>query len=447
MSSLVSVDEIRAAAARLDGVAFRTPLVPFPGADPRLLLKAESLQPTGSFKLRGAYAAISALPAQVRARGVVAHSSGNHAWAVAYAAALLGVPATVVVPDNAPPVKLDPVRRLGARIVTTQPSLTARVAATSELVHRHGYSLIPPFDDRAVIAGQGTIGLEIAADLPDADQVVVPVGGGGLISGIAAAIRALCPGTRVIGAEPELAADARDSFRSGRQVAWLARDTQRTIADALRVEQVGALPLQHLLSQVDDIVTVTDDEIREAVRRIAVQARLVAEPAGAVAVAACLLREQRTCPPPGPGWPCCPAATSIPRGWRPCSRPAAVPGPGRMALPGPGARAQAARDRHRLGASCAPHSPIPRPGSCSSPPPPACSTWPAPRPAAARAGPAGERGGQLRPALAPARRDVRGAGEPVPHAARTDRRGRQSRGRPVGLPGQGRARRWAATRR
>jgi threonine dehydratase len=292
VSSLVSVDEIRAAAARLDGVAYRTPLVPFPGADPRLLLKAESLQPTGSFKLRGAYAAISALPAEVRARGVVAHSSGNHAGAVAYAAALLGVPATVVVPDNAPAVKLDPVRRLGARIVTTQPSLTARVAATSELVSRHGYSLIPPFDDRAVIAGQGTIGLEIAADLPDADQVVVPVGGGGLISGIAAAIRALCPGTRVIGAEPELAADARDSFRSGRQVTWLARDTQRTIADALRVEQVGALPLQHLLSQVDDIVTVTDDEIREAVRRIAVQARLVAEPAGAVAVAACLLRER-----------------------------------------------------------------------------------------------------------------------------------------------------------
>ena len=124
MSSLVSIDEIRAAAARLDGVAFRTPLVPFPGSDPRLLLKTESLQPTGSFKLRGAYAAISALPAQVRARGVVAHSSGNHAWAVAYAAARLGVPATVVVPDNAPPVKLDPVRRLGAQIVTTEPSLT-----------------------------------------------------------------------------------------------------------------------------------------------------------------------------------------------------------------------------------------------------------------------------------------------------------------------------------
>ena len=291
MASLVSVGEIRAAAARIAGVAVRTPLVPFPGVDPLLLVKPESLQPTGAFKLRGAYAAISALPAGVRARGVVAHSSGNHAQAVAYAAAALGVPATVVVPDNAPPVKLDPVRRLGARIVTTRPSLPARVAATEELVRRHGYALIPPFDDRDVIAGQGTVGLEIAADCPDAGLVVVPVGGGGLISGIAAAIRALCPGARVIGVEPELAADARDSLHSGQRVAWPAQDTQRTIADALRVEEVGSLPLQHMLSQVDDIVTVTEDEIREAVRRIAAQAHLVAEPGGAVAIAACLLRE------------------------------------------------------------------------------------------------------------------------------------------------------------
>ena len=291
MASLVSVDEIRAAAARLAGVAVRTPLVPFPGAHPGLLVKPESLQPTGSFKLRGAYAAISALPADLRARGVVAHSSGNHAQAVAYAAALLDVPATVVVLVNAPPVKLGPVRRLGARIVTTEPSLNARMAATDELIRRHGYALIPPFDDRAVIAGQGTIGLEIAADCPDADLVVVPVGGGGLISGISAAVRALSPATRVVGVEPELAADARESFRSGRRVAWPVQDTQRTIADALRVEQIGSLTLDHMLSHVDDIVTVTENEIREAVRRTAAQAHLVAEPGGAVAVAACLLRE------------------------------------------------------------------------------------------------------------------------------------------------------------
>jgi threo-3-hydroxy-L-aspartate ammonia-lyase len=288
VTGLVTGEEIRAAAARLDGIIVATPLVPFTGVAPRLLIKPESLQPTGSFKLRGAYTAISALRAEVRQRGVVTHSSGNHAQAVAYAAALFGVPATVVVPDNAPEVKLAPARRAGARIVTCQPTLAARIAATEELIGRHGYTLIPPFDHRAVIAGQGTIGLEIAAQCPGVDLVVVPVGGGGLISGIAAAIRDACPDARVIGVEPELAADARDSFRRGERVAWPASATQRTIADALRVEQVGSLPLQHMLSLVDDIVTVTEYEIRAAVRRTASQARLVAEPGGAVAIAACL---------------------------------------------------------------------------------------------------------------------------------------------------------------
>jgi threo-3-hydroxy-L-aspartate ammonia-lyase len=288
VTGLVTGEEIRAAAARLDGIIVATPLVPFTGVAPRLLIKPESLQPTGSFKLRGAYTAISALSAEVRQRGVVTHSSGNHAQAVAYAAALLGVPATVVVPDNAPEVKLAPARRAGARIVTCEPTLAARIAATEELIGQHGYTFIPPFDHRAVIAGQGTIGLEIAAQCPGVDLVVVPVGGGGLISGIAAAIRDACPDARVIGVEPELAADARDSFRRGERVAWPASATQRTIADALRVEQVGSLPLQHMLSLVDDIVTVTEYEIRAAVRRTARQARLVAEPGGAVAIAACL---------------------------------------------------------------------------------------------------------------------------------------------------------------
>jgi threonine dehydratase len=290
--SLVTVEEIRAAAGRLDGVIVPTPLVPFPGIQPALLVKPESLQPIGSFKLRGAYAAISALPPAVRERGVVAHSSGNHAQAVAYAAALLGIPAVVVIPENAPAVKVAAVRRMGARIVPVQPTLTARVAAAEDLVSRHGFTLIPPFDHRAVIAGQGTIGLEIAAQCPEADLVVVPVGGGGLISGISAAIRGLCPRAKVIGVEPELAADARDSFRRGERVAWPAASTQRTIADSLRVEQVGALPLEHILRYVDDIVTVTEDEIREGVRRIAVEAHLIAEPGGAVAVAAWLLRKQ-----------------------------------------------------------------------------------------------------------------------------------------------------------
>jgi threonine dehydratase len=174
--------------------------------------------------------------------------------------------------------------------VTVEPTLEARIAGAQELVDRHAFTLVPPFDHRDVIAGQGTIGLEIAADCPGVDMVLVPVSGGGLISGIAAAICAACPGVKVIGVEPELAADARESLRRGERVAWPPSATRRTIADALRVEQIGALPLQHMLRLVHDIVTVAEDEIREAVRLTATRARMVAEPGGAVAVAAWLFR-------------------------------------------------------------------------------------------------------------------------------------------------------------
>ena len=153
---------------------------------------------------------------------------------------------------------------------------------------RHGYVLIPPFDDRAVIAGQGTVGLEIAADCPQVGLVLVPVSGGGLISGIAAAVRAVCPAAAVVGVEPELAADARESFRRGERVSWPSADVQRTVADALRVEQVGALPFAHIRELVAGMVTVTEDEMLAAVRLLASQARLVAEPGGAAAVAAWL---------------------------------------------------------------------------------------------------------------------------------------------------------------
>jgi threonine dehydratase len=289
-SGLVSLAEIREAARRLERVAVRTPLVPFPRLEPPLLVKPESLQPTGSFKLRGAYTAITASEQAARQRGVVAHSSGNHGHAVAYAAALLGVRAVVVVPRTAPKVKTDAIEYYGAELVRVEPTLAARVAATGELVARHGYVPIPPFDDRAVIAGQGTIGLEIAADCPQADLVLVPVSGGGLISGIAAAMRATCPGAAVVGVEPELAADARESFRRGERVSWAPADVQRTVADALRVEQVGALPFAHIRELVAGIVTVTEDEMLAAVGRLASQARLVAEPGGAAAAAAWLYR-------------------------------------------------------------------------------------------------------------------------------------------------------------
>jgi threonine dehydratase len=290
---LVSLAEITEAARLLAPVVVRTPLVPFPRLGSPLLVKPESLQPTGSFKLRGAYTAIKASEPAARRRGVVAHSSGNHGHAVAYAAALLGVRAVVVVPSTAPKVKTDAIEYYGAELVTVAPTLSARIAATEELVARHGYVLIPPFDDRKVIAGQGTIGLEIMADCPQADLVIVPVSGGGLISGIAAAVRASRPGTVVVGVEPELAADGRDSFRRGERVAWPSADVQRTIADALRVEQVGALPFAHIRQLVADIVTVTEEEMLTAVRRLARQVRLVAEPGGAAAVAAWLFHRDQ----------------------------------------------------------------------------------------------------------------------------------------------------------
>jgi threo-3-hydroxy-L-aspartate ammonia-lyase len=300
VADLVSLNEILAAAQRLRGVAVRTPLLAFPGAaaavgPPALLIKPESLQPTGAFKLRGAYNAIAALLAgEQTPSGVVAHSSGNHGFAVAYAAALLGLPAAIVVPDNAPAVKTDLIRAVGAEIVTVAPTLAARIEASGRIARERGYAEVPPFDDRRVIAGQGTIGLEIAEDLAgdrSPAAVLVPVGGGGMISGVAVAVKALLPGTRVIGVEPEFAADAKDSLRAGQRIAWAAADTARTKADSLRVEQVGELTFPHIQALVDDIVTVSEAEILATVRRLAREGRLVAEPGGAVAVAAALNRD------------------------------------------------------------------------------------------------------------------------------------------------------------
>ena len=223
-----------------------------------------------------------------RSRGVVTHSSGNHARAVAWVARELGLRATIVIPDAAPAVKVDAVRRLGAEVVIVAPE--DRDTRAFELAAEHGYVMIPPYDDAAIVAGQGTIGLEIAADLASLAGVLVPVSGGGLIAGIAAAVKAVRPQARIVGVEPELAADARESLRAGRRIAWDPQQTQRTIADALRVEQVGELTFEHIRRYVDEIVTVTEEEIRIAVRRLACEARLVSEPGGAVAVAACLLR-------------------------------------------------------------------------------------------------------------------------------------------------------------
>lgn len=281
---LISLDDVRAAAKNIEGVAVRTPLLPWLGHD-GLRLKPESLQPIGAFKVRGAYHAVACLPAGQRAAGVVTHSSGNHGQALAYAARAFGVPAVVVMPDVASPVKIAATRALGAEIVLVPPA--ERLSRMRQLVAERGLSPIPPFDHRDVIAGQGTIGLEIVEDLPDVEVVLVPVGGGGLASGVATAVKGLRPSALVIGVEPAEAADAQESLATGELVAWPVEQTYRTIADGLRT-QLSELTFAHLRARLDGIVTVSEEEILSTVGRLARSARLVVEPSGAVAAAAFL---------------------------------------------------------------------------------------------------------------------------------------------------------------
>lgn len=297
---MIRQEDVAAARRRLRGVALRTPLVPCPGGRGRCLyFKPENLQPTGAFKLRGAYNKISSLGKEERGRGVVAHSSGNHARAVAYAARELGVKAVIVMPENAPRVKLDATAALDPELVLVGPGSAERARKAEELAREHGYVPVPPYDDETLIAGQGTVGAEILEDLPDVKTVIVPVSGGGLISGVAAAIKLARPDVAVIGAEPELAADARESLRTGRLVEFPADQVARTVADGLRVQKLGAAPFEHVRAFVDDIVAVAEEEILEAMRRMALRAHLVSEPSGAVAFAAHLFRRDEL-PDTGP---------------------------------------------------------------------------------------------------------------------------------------------------
>jgi threonine dehydratase len=282
---VVGLEEIAAARRRLEGVAVRTPLLPYGRG---VYLKPESLQPVGSFKLRGAYNKICTLSEAQRRRGVVAYSSGNHAQGVAYAARELGVRATIVMPRGAPEVKLRRTRALGAEIAPVGEGSEERRARAEELAAGRGYAIIPPYDDEAVIAGQGTVGLEIVEEVPEVATIWVPVGGGGLISGVAAAVKLGGSGARVIGVEPELAADARESFRRGELVGISGERAGRTLADGLRAQRLGEIPFRHIRRFVDDIVTVSEEQIADALRRLAFEARLVVEPSGAVAFAGCL---------------------------------------------------------------------------------------------------------------------------------------------------------------
>jgi threonine dehydratase len=308
---MITLSDLRSAQSRLDGITVRTHLIELPrtswGQPPkpalseaegavrpgeaRLLLKPENQQPIGAFKLRGAYNKIASLSESERQKGVISYSSGNHAQGVAYAARALKVKSVIVMPNNAPPIKREATAKLGAEIVLVGPGSDERKNKAEELAAHHGYAIVPPYNDEKIVAGQGTIGLEILEDLmkedlPEVETTVLsPVGGGGLISGVAAAIKLTNPKVKVIGVEPELAADAQASFRQGKIVQFPAEQVSRTLADGLRTQSIGPINFEHIRAYVDDIITVSEEEIREAMRLLAQNPQTVAEPSGAVATA------------------------------------------------------------------------------------------------------------------------------------------------------------------
>jgi threonine dehydratase len=285
-----TLDDIRAAAERLRGIALRTPLLALRETD---FVKAESLQPTGSFKIRGAYNALAQLSSEERARGVVAHSSGNHAQAVARAGRLLGIRVVVVMPDNAPDIKVAGVRADGGEIVFVGPHNEERVARAHEIADKDGMVLISSANDTRIVCGQGTVGLEIIEQLNergvvDAPVVLVPAGLGGLSAGISLAIKSLRPDAHVFGVEPEIAADTRDSLASGELTPWPSEETSSTIADGLRAEAPAEIPFAIQKRYLDGVMTVSEEEIVDGMRVGAREVRLVLEPSGAVTLASLL---------------------------------------------------------------------------------------------------------------------------------------------------------------
>src|ERR1051326_3210053 len=251
---MITLSGLHSAQSRLQGITVRTRLIEFergvPQVSPllrdlgitidgsKLFLKPENQQPIGAFKLRGAYNKIASLSDTERQRGVISYSSGNHAQGVAYAARALKVKSVIVMPNNAPAIKREATAKLGAEIVLVGPGSDERKIKAEELAAQHGYLIVPPYNDESIIAGQGTIGLEILEDLPEVETILAPVGGGGLLSGIAAAVKQSGSGCKVIGVEPELAADALASMRAGHVVSWGAEETTRTIADGLRTQSI-----------------------------------------------------------------------------------------------------------------------------------------------------------------------------------------------------------------
>jgi threonine dehydratase len=286
-TSLVSLEDIAAAATLLDGIAVRTPLLPSDALSEahghHVWLKPEMLQRGGAFKFRGAYAFLAQLDAAARARGVIAPSSGNHAQAVALAAQLFGVPATVVMPTTVTAAKRAGAERLGARIELAGTTTQHRMDRAVELVEQEGMTLVPPYDHPWIIAGQGTAGRELMQDLPNAGLVLVPVGGGGLSAGVAAAVKFMNQHTRVVGVEPAGAPKLSRARAAGQPVTL---EGTSSIADGLMAVRIGSVTFAHHQAFLDDVVTVDDRAIREAVRFLMDRGKLVAEPSGAITVAA-----------------------------------------------------------------------------------------------------------------------------------------------------------------
>lgn len=282
-SPLISTADIEAAARTLQGVAVRTPLLPAPYLGEGMWLKPEMLQRGGAFKLRGAYNFLKSLPVEVRARGVVAPSSGNHAQAVALAAKLFGIPAIVVMPTTVTPAKRAGAERLGARIELAGTTTAHRMDRALQIAAAEGATLVPPYDDPVIIAGQGTVGLEIVQDLPNVATVVVPVGGGGLSAGVAAAVKQRRPDARVIGVEPAGAPKLSRAWEAGAPVRL---ERTSSIADGLLAVEIGHLTFAHHRRYMDDVVLVDDSATKRAMRILLDRAKLVAEPSGAITVAA-----------------------------------------------------------------------------------------------------------------------------------------------------------------
>jgi threonine dehydratase len=286
---MISIEDVRCAATRLEGIAHRTPVLTSRTLDARtgagVFVKAECLQRGGAFKFRGAYNMISSLPADVRARGVVAYSSGNHAQAVAIAAGMLGSTAVILMPADTPPAKLDATRGYGAEVVTYDRYHEDREALGAALAAERGLALVPPYEHPAVMAGQGTAALELLAEVPGLDLLLAPVGGGGLIAGCATAAKAVAPGIRVVGIEPEAGDDTRRSLAAGERVRI---ETPRTIADGQQADIPGELTFAVNRRLLDAVELVSDAEILAAMAFLFDRMKLVTEPSGASAVAALL---------------------------------------------------------------------------------------------------------------------------------------------------------------